>query len=140
MLAYEIFFIIVICDGIEGLNVSFGGGLGDLGIVFLLVGIAFLHIILLAILAFNHLQTGYFIALMCFIAFPLMLLHLEAAKGNEENGYMTGGNMTGLYYNSQALFEQRTREAEVEEANKPKKPVFDTDFESYMYDAEHGDL
>lgn len=53
---------------------------------------------------------------MCMPVFPLMLMHLNAARGNEENGYMISGNHAGLYYNSQAQYEQRMREREAEEA------------------------
>ena len=139
MWAYELFFTIVICDGVEGLNVHFGSGLGDLLYVFTLMGMALLHIVLLAIFTYNHLHTFFFVVLMCMPVFPLMLMHLNAARGNEENGYMISGNHAGLYYNSQAQYEQRMREREAEEAKKPKKPEFATQFVSYLYDAEHGE-
>lgn len=138
--AYELFFTIVVCDGVEGLNVHFGGGLGDLIYLFILVGMALLHIVLLAIFTYNRLHTFFFVILMCMPVFPLMLMHVSAARGNEENDYMISGNCAGLYYNSQARYEQRMREREAEEAKKPKKPEFATQFESYLYDAEHGDL
>lgn len=140
MWAYELFFTIVICDGVEGLNVHFGGGLGDLLYVFILVGMALLHIVLLTIFTYKHLQTIFFIVLMCMPVFPLTLMHLNAARGNEENNYMISGNYAGLYYNNKARYELRMREWEAEEAKKPKKPEFATEFESRLYDAEHGDL
>ena len=36
--AYECFFLIAVCGGIKGMNVFFGGGLGDLLYLFLLYG------------------------------------------------------------------------------------------------------
>lgn len=138
--AYEFFFMVVVCEGVENLRVDFGGGLGDLFYIFMLAGVVLLHIVLLAIFTYNHLQTFFFVVLMCMPVFPLMLMHLNAAQGNEENDYMISGNWAGLYYNRQAQYEQRMREREAEEAKKPKKPEFPTEFESYLYDAEHGDL
>ena len=53
---------------------------------------------------------------------------------------MTRGNNTGLYYDAEAYRQLRLHKRELEEAAKPKKPEFATQFESYLYDAEHGDL
>ena len=47
--AYECFFMAAICGGIKGMNVYFGGGLGDLVYFFMLIGISLLHPVLLFI-------------------------------------------------------------------------------------------
>lgn len=47
--AYEFFFMVVVCEGVENLRVDFGGGLGDLFYIFMLAGVVLLHIVLLAI-------------------------------------------------------------------------------------------
>ena len=47
--AYECFFMAAVCGGIKGMNVYFGGGLGDLVYFFMLIGITLLHIFLLGI-------------------------------------------------------------------------------------------
>lgn len=140
MWAYEFFFMVVVCEGVENLRVDFGGGLGDLFYIFMLTGVVLLHIVLLAICTYKHLQSVYFIILVCMPILPLAKMHWDAARGNEANGYMTGGNSTGLYYDAEDYRQQRLHQRELEEAAKPKKPEFATQFESYLYDAEHGDL
>lgn len=90
--AYECFFLIAVCGGIKGMNVFFGGGLGDLLYLFLLVGMVLLHIVLLAVFIQKKLRTVFYIILVCLPIYPLVIMHSAAARGNEENGYMTGGN------------------------------------------------
>ena len=140
MWAYEFFFMVVVCEGVENLRVDFGGGLGDLFYIFMLAGVVMLHIVLLAICTYKHLQSVYFIILVCLPILPLAKMHWDAARGKKENGYMTRGNSTGLYYDAEAYRQLRLHKRELEEAAKPKKPEFATQFESYLYDAEHGDL
>lgn len=138
--AYEIFFTMVVSNVVDGLSVHFGGGLGDLLYLFTLAGIIVLHIILLAVFSYKHLHVLFFIVLVCMPVYPLVSMHLAAARGNEANGYTIMGNGAGLYYDAEAYRQLRLHKRELEEAAKPKKPEFATQFESYLYDAEHGDL
>lgn len=57
----------------------------------------------------------------------------HAARGNEENGYMTGGNWTGLYYDHEAYRQHRKRQ---EELKKAKAAI--AEFKSLLHRAEHG--
>lgn len=135
--AYECFFLIAVCGGIKGMNVFFGGGLGDLLYLFLLVGIVLLHIVLLAVFIKKKLRTVFYIILLCLPIYPLVIMHSAAARGNEENGYMTGGNFTGLYYNLEAY---QQREERQEELKKLKEAKSDTaKFKSLLHAAENGD-
>ena len=84
--AYECFFLIAVCGGIKGMNVFFGGGLGDLLYLFLLVGMVLLHIVLLAVFIQKKLRTVFYIILVCLPIYPLVIMHSAAARGNEENG------------------------------------------------------
>lgn len=64
-------------------------------------------------------------------------MHSDAARGNEENGYMIGGNFSGLYYNHEAY---QQREERQEELRKIKEAKSDTaKFKSLLHAAENGD-
>ena len=132
--AYECFFLTAVCGGIKGLNVFFGGGLGDLMYFLLLVGIVLLHIVLLAVFIRKKLRTVFYIILVCLPVYPLVMMHSAAARGNEENGYITGGNWTGLYYDHEAYRQHRKRQ---EELKKAKAAI--AEFKSLLHRAEHGD-
>lgn len=132
--AYECFFLLVICGRVKGLAVFFGGGLGDLLYIFLLAGMMLLHIVLLAVFTHNHLRAIFFVILVCLPIWLLTVMHLAAAQGNEENGYMTGGNLTGLYYDQEAYWQRRESQREVEEARSDSI----TEFESLLRSAERG--
>lgn len=139
---YEIFFFVVACEGVPHLSIHFGGGLGDLLYFFVLVLLIPAHIIILCILTYKALPVDWFVIFAPLAPVCLLLagMHLSAARGNEENGYMIAGNCAGLYYDADAHYERLLRQRELEEAEKPKKPEFATQFESYLYDAEHGYL
>lgn len=136
---YEIFFFAAVCGALPHASVHFGGGLGDLLFLFLLMGLILGHIVALSIMAYKTSRPGWFLLPAGFAVLLLVNMHLTAARGNEENGYMTAGNCTGLYYDAEARHQEKLRQQELEEASKPRKPEFATRFESYLYDAERGD-
>lgn len=134
--AYECFFLVAVCGGIKGMAVYFGGGLGDLLYIFLLAGMVLLHIILLAVFTYKHLRIIFFIILVCPPINLLIMMHSDAARGNEENGYMTGGNWTGLYYDQEAYWQRK----KLKEAAKPENSGTDAAFELWLHEAEQGDV
>lgn len=136
---YEIFFLAAVCGALPHASVHFGGGLGDLLFVFLLAGLILGHIIVLSVMAYKISIPWLFLIPAGLALLLLLQMHLTAARGNEENGYMTAGNCTGLYYDAESRYQEMLRKREREEAARPKKPEFATEFESYLYDAEHGD-
>lgn len=130
---YEFFFLIAVCGLVKGMNVFFGEGLGDLLYFFLLVGTVLLHIGLLALSAYNNTRTIYFVLLVFLPIYPMVIMHQAAARGNETNGYMLGGNLVGLYVDMETRNELR----------KSIKPVeYDpaAEFRSLLYKAKHGDV
>lgn len=136
---YEIFFFIAVCGGIPRSQVHFGGGLGDLLFTLILAGLILGHIISLSIMV-HKVPKAVFFLIPVTIACALMTdMHLTAARGNDSNNYTAMGNSVGLYYDSEQVYLRNKRQREIEEAAKPQKPEFATDFESCLYDAEHGD-
>ena len=132
--AYEFFFLAVILGGIKGLNVHFGGGLGDLLYTILLTGMVLLHIISLTVFAYKRLRILFFLILVCLPINLLIMMHLDAARGNEENGYMTGGNCTGLYYDAKANWQREKCQQELEEAKSDSV----TELDWFLHSAERG--
>lgn len=122
--AYEFFFLTAFCGGVKGMAVYFGGGLGDLFYFFLLGGMVLLHIVLLAVLIHNRQRTVFFVMLACLPVLPLYRMHADAARGNERNGYMIGGNRAGLYFDTDAYRERREPEEAVRRENSPAGEVF----------------
>lgn len=137
---YEIFFFIAVCGGLPNASVNFGGGLGDLLFVFALIVLMLAHIIALSIMSYRTSQAVLFLIPLAVVAFPLVGMHGTAARGDEHNGYMTGGNSTGLYYNAKAYSERIERQREAEALSKPQEPKFATEFEFLLYYAERGDI
>lgn len=136
---YEFFFFIAVCGGLPHAMVHFGGGLGDLLFVFILAALILAHIITLSIMSYKTSRAVLFFIPLLVVLFPLAGMHETAARGNKSNGYMTAGNCTGLYYDATGENEKQQRQRELEEASKPKKPEFATQFELLLYDAEQGD-
>lgn len=136
--AYEFFFLLAVCGMVKGAAVYFGGGLGDLLYFFLLVGTVLLHIGLLAVFIHNRRRTVFFVLLVCLPIAPLYKMHQEAARGNERNGYMIGGNWAGLYFNQEAFRERQERK----EAAKQKKEEAEAveRFESSLSEARQGSV
>lgn len=133
---YEFFFLTAFCGGVKGMAVYFGGGLGDLFYFFLLGGMVVLHIVLLALLIYNHQRTVFFVLLACMPVFPLYRMHADAARGNERNGYMTGGNRAGLYFNTDVYRERRERK----EAARPENSAVGEAFRLWLLKAGQGDV
>lgn len=131
--AYEFFFFLAVCGLVKGMNVFFGGGLGDLLYFFLLIGTVLLHIGLLALSTYNNTRTIYFVLLVFLPIFPMVIMHQAAARGNEANGYMIGGNLAGLYFDSETHDELR-------KSIQPVEYDPDAEFQSLLYKAEHGDI
>lgn len=136
---YELFFLIVVCNFVPHLSVHFGGGLGDLAFFFLLAGLILVHIILLSVLVYKTSRTFWLLIPLAAVCFLMIIMHESAARGNEENGYMTGGNCTGLYYDAEANHERWQQQKAKEEAEKAKLPQT-TLFDSYLQRAEQGDV
>lgn len=136
---YEVFFFAVVCGALPHAQVHFGGGLGDLLFVFMLAAMIVVHIIVLSIMSYKTSRAALFFIPLGIVLFPLAGMHQAAARGNESNDYMTGGNCTGLYYDSAQKQEERLRREELKQASEPKTPEFATAFEARLYDAEEGD-
>lgn len=135
---YEMFFFIAVCGGLPHTQVHFGGGLGDLLFLFMLIGLILVHIIMLSIMSYKTSQAALLFIPLAVVAFPLLGMHGTAAWGDKDNDYMTAGNNTGLYYDAAQVRDKRQRQNEFEENSKPKRPEFATVFESELYDAERG--
>lgn len=121
---YEFFFLIVACGFVNGLNVRFGGGWDELFYFFLLVGIVLLHIVLLAVLIYNRRRTVFFVILVCLPLIPLYMMHADAARGNERNGYTVRGSRAGLYFNQEAFSQRKKLEETARPENSPTGEVF----------------
>lgn len=137
---YEVFFFVAVCGGLPYAKVNFGGGLGDLLFVFILAALILGHIITLSIMSYKTSRAALFFIPLLVVLFPLVDMHQTAARGNKANGYMKAGNSTGLYYDVAGVNDKRQCQRELEEASKPKKPEFATEFESLLYCAERGDF
>ncbi len=136
---YEVFFFIAVCGVIPHTDVHFGGGLGDLLYVFTLIGLIISHIIALSIMVFKVSKTVHFLIPLVVVGIPMIDMHFTAAKGNKSNDYMVMGSLAGLYYDAEKIRLDREQQRKMEEDSKPRKPEFATEFESVLYDAEHGD-
>lgn len=137
---YEVFFFIAVCGALPHAQVHFGGGLGDLVFMFMLIALLLAHIIALSIMSYKTSRAVLFFIPLLIVLFPLVEMHLTAARGNQYNDYSIGGNCTGLYYDSIREWDKRERRRKLEEASKPKKPEFATKLESLLYDAKHGEI
>lgn len=134
--AYECFFMAAVCGGIKGMNVYFGGGLGDLVYFFMLIGITLLHIFLLGIFIKKKLRTVFYIILVCLPIYPLVVMHSAAARGNEKNGYMTGGNIACLYADFETYQQRKEHQEELKRLKEAKADTIK--FNSLLHAAENG--
>ncbi|MCD8092888.1 MAG: hypothetical protein LUF01_08690 [Bacteroides sp.] len=100
---YESFFLVAVCGAIPHAEVHFGGGLGDLICVFVLMGLIIGRIIALSIMVFKVSKAVYFLIPLILVSIPMIDMHCMAARGNESNGYMMMGNYVGLYYDSEKI-------------------------------------
>lgn len=135
--AYECFFMAAVCGGIKGMNVYFGGGLGDLVYFFMLIGITLLHIFLLGIFIKKKLRTVFYIILVCLPIYTLVVIHSAAARGNEKNGYMTGGNIACLYADFETYQQRKERQEELKRSKEAKADTIK--FNSLLHATENGD-
>lgn len=114
LLFYEFFFMLSICGKLPGLETHFGGGLGDLLFLYILIVTLIIHVVGLFICAVAEAKTDKYIALLMMPLFPLMSLHELAFEGNLRE-YTTGGNYHGLYYNIKKVWEKEEQEKQRDE-------------------------
>lgn len=108
LLLYALFFTLAMCGSFPALSVAFGGGIGDVLWLFLMIGVLIVFFVgfFICILR-EHVETSWFIALftMCFV--PLAGLHLGAVGGNF-NGYQNDRHKEwGLYYDRPKVYFER---------------------------------
>ena len=107
---YEVFFFIAVCGFMPRLNVHFGGGLGDLGYIFISFLLLAAHIIAFVIMSRKVRRPVWFLMPMIPVCWILTILHMKAAEGNADNGYRTlDSNLIGLYIDDRRIIESEHR-------------------------------